>query len=30
MKEQRLKVAFGWFVLIMGVSILLEQSRRLY
>lgn len=28
-KEQKLKTAFGWFVLFMGVSILLEQLRHL-
>lgn len=28
-KEQKLKVAFGWFVLLMGTSILLEQLRHL-
>jgi uncharacterized membrane protein YfcA len=28
-KEQRLKTAFGWFVLAMGTSILLEQFRHL-
>lgn len=28
-KEQKLKVAFGWFVLVMGVTILLEQLSHL-
>jgi len=28
-KEQKLKVAFGWFVLVMGCTILLEQIYRL-
>jgi len=28
-KEQKLKVAFGWFVLVMGVGILTEQLRHL-
>lgn len=28
-KEQKLKTAFGWFVLFMGVSILIEQFRHL-
>lgn len=27
-KEQKLKIAFGWFVLVMGVTILLEQLRH--
>lgn len=29
MKEQQLKIAFGWFVLVMGASILIEQFRHL-
>ena len=28
-KEQKLKTAFGWFVLIVGVTILIEQFRHL-
>ncbi len=28
-KEQKLKTAFGWFVLVMGITILLEQLRHL-
>ena len=28
-KEQKLKTAFGWFVLIMGATILIEQLRHL-
>lgn len=28
-QEQKLKVYFGWFVLVMGISILLEQLRHL-
>lgn len=28
-KEQKLKTAFGWFVLFMGVTILIEQFRHL-
>lgn len=28
-KEQKLKMAFGWFVLIMGATILIEQYRHL-
>jgi uncharacterized membrane protein YfcA len=28
-KEQNLKLAFGWFVLVMGIGILLEQLRHL-
>ena len=29
MKEQKLKVAFGWFVLAMGAAILVEQVRHI-
>lgn len=29
-KEQNLKTAFGWFVLLMGATILLEQLRHTY
>lgn len=28
-KEQKLKTAFGWFILVMGITILLEQLRHL-
>lgn len=28
-KEQKLKTAFGWFVLVMGITILFEQFRHL-
>lgn len=28
-KEQKLKVAFGWFILVMGATILIEQMRHL-
>ncbi len=28
-KEQKLKIAFGWFVLFMGATILIEQIRQL-
>ncbi len=29
-KEQKVKSAFGWFTLVMGITILLEQLHRLY
>ncbi|MES2770258.1 MAG: hypothetical protein V4596_14035 [Bdellovibrionota bacterium] len=29
-KEQTLKTAFGWFVLVLGTTILIEQFRHLY
>ena len=28
--EQKLKIAFGWFVLLMGTTILIEQTRHLW
>lgn len=29
LKEQKLKLAFGWFVLIMGAAIFIEQAQRI-